>query len=323
MKAVTSIFFFGISLTSSLAAQAPKPSKKIDLDRIKIHGQVCENRWGDGYSQVLWVDDQHLATFLLASCLDGAALRQPSGQVIVFDGTGSVEAAAQRDGLISVFRGPRGTIAGLSWGKVELLDSRLGLKQSLDCPGESQSCGIILAPSPTSDSEFALCSTVKTQRVCEFYEGWPAKKIPPEATAVCASKNPYKDVADIGHTSWQVGGGETWFFDNGRLTRAGVGNPVSLVSSEDFVGKNGGNCDGELSTSEPHRFLAVCAGAHWYSDGMFDSIFGFSRVVLFDAPSGHQVMRIDRPAFTSAALSPSGKRVATLRGNKVRIYESQ
>jgi hypothetical protein len=54
---------------------------------------------------------------------------------------------------------------------------------------------------------------------------------------------------------------------------------------------------------------------------MFDAIFGFSRVVLFEVSSGHLVMRIDGPAFTSAALSPYGKRVATLRGSKVRLYE--
>jgi hypothetical protein len=322
MKTVASIFVLGISLSTSLAAQSPTPLKTIDLNKIKIHGQACESNWRDGFSQVVWLDDQHLAAFLLtATCSDAVAPPQPAGEVAVFDSAGSAQAAARREGLISVSRGPRGTIAGLSWGKIELLDTQLRLKQSLDCPNGSQSCGITLAPSSAFDSEFALCSKVDAQQVCEFYRDWPTEKVSSKTTATSAPENPYTHAANIGHASWQVADGETWSFNNGRLTRAGVGKSPSLVSSEDFVGKNGGNCEGELSASEPRRFLAVCTGAHWYSDGMFDAIFGFSRVVLFDVPSGHQVMRIDGPAFTSAALSPSGKRVATLRGSKVRLYE--
>jgi len=54
---------------------------------------------------------------------------------------------------------------------------------------------------------------------------------------------------------------------------------------------------------------------------MFDAIFGFSRVVLFDVSTKTVIKRIDGPAYVSAALSPSGKRVAILKGGKVRLYE--
>jgi hypothetical protein len=323
MKRVVSIFVLGISLSTPLIAQSPTPLKTIDLNKIKVQGQACESKWGGGFSNVLWVDDQHLAVSrLAASCSGGAAPLQPSAEVAVFDSAGSAQAAAHLDGIISVSRGPRGTIAALSWGKIELLDTQLRLKQRLDCPNGSSSCGITLAPSSAFDSEFALCSTVRAQQVCDFYRDWPAEKVPSKTAATPTPENPYTHAANFGHGPWQVGGGETWsIVNNWRLIRAGVGKSSSPVSAEDFAGMNGGNCHGELSTSEPRRFLVVCTGAHWYSDGMLDSIFGFSRVVLFDAPSGHQVMRIDGPAFTSAALSPSGKRVATLRGSKVRLYE--
>jgi hypothetical protein len=321
MKRVVSIFVLGISLSAFLTAQSPRPLKTIDLNKIKIQGQACESKWEDGNSQVIWVDDQHLAAFTLTTCSDGVAPPQTEIRVAVFDSAGSVQAATNLDGIISFSRGPHGTIAGFGGEKIELLDTQLRLKQRLDCPDGSNACGITLAPSAAFNSDFALCSTVHAQQVCDFYRDWPAEKVPSKTASTATPENPYTHDANFGRGPWQVGGGETWSFDNNfRLVRAGVGRSSSLVTTEDFVGKGGGNCDGELSTSGPRRFLVVCNGTHWYSDGMFDSIFGFSRVVLFDAPPGHQVMRIDGPAFTSAALSPSGKRVATIRGSKLRLY---
>lgn len=318
MKTVASIFVLGISLSSMVAAQSPTPLKTIDLNRVKIYGQSCESKWGDGNSRVIWLDDQHFAAFhFAATCSDAR-------EVAVFDSAGSAQAAARLDGLLSVSRGPRGTIAGVYPGKIELFDTQLHLKQSLDCPNGPKGCWITLAPDSAFNSEFAVCSLAGKQQVCDFYRDWPAEKVSSGTTAISAisaTENPYTHATDIGPPSWQVGNGETWSFNNGLLKRAGVGKTSSPVSSEDFVGKNGGNCEGQLSASEPRRFLAVCTGTHWYSDGMLDAIFGFSRVVLFDVPSGHQVMRINGPAFTSAALSPSAKRVATLRDSKVRLYE--
>jgi hypothetical protein len=320
MNTVASIFALGISLSSLLAAQSPKPLKTIDLNKVKIAGLECASKWRDGFSEVIWLDDQHFAASLLGTpCPDAVTAPQPAGGVAVFDSAGSAQAAASRDDLLSISRGPRGTIAGLRWGKIELLDTQLRLKQSLDCPNGSKSCGITLAPGSAFNSEFAVCSNADAQQVCDFYSDWPAEKV---SSAISAAEDPYTHAAGRGNASWQVGNGETWSFNNGLVIRARADKASSLVNSEDFIGKNGGNCDGQLSTSEPLRFLVVCTGTHWYSDGMFDTIFGFSRVVLFDVPSGRPIMRIDGPAFTSAALSPSGKRIVTLRGGKVRLYEA-
>ena len=174
MKTVTSILTLGLALSSLLAAQSRPPLKTIDLNKAKFHGPGCLSKWRDGYSHVTFLDDQHFAVFLLSSeCSDAVANPKPAGEVAVFDSTGSVVAASHRDDLISIFRGPRGTLAALSWGNIELLDNQLRPIQSLVCPDESKSCGITLAPSSVLDSEFALCSAKDSQRICDFYHEWP------------------------------------------------------------------------------------------------------------------------------------------------------
>jgi hypothetical protein len=118
MKTVASIFVICISLP----AQSPTPLKTIDLNSVKIHGQACESKWRDGFSRVIWLDDQHFAVIhFAATCSDAR-------EVAVFDTAGSGKAAARLDGLLSVSRGPRGTIAGVYAGKIELLDTQLRLK---------------------------------------------------------------------------------------------------------------------------------------------------------------------------------------------------
>lgn len=321
MKTVISILALGLSLSSLLAVQSPPPLKTIDLNKVKFHGAGCLTKWRDGYSHVIWLDDQYFAVFLLsAGCSDAPANPKPAGEVAVFDSSGSVVAASHRDDLISIFRGPRGTAAALSRGKIELLDNQLRPIQSLVCPDESKSCGITLAPSSAANSEFALCSAKDSQRICDFYHEWPAVRV--SSATISEAEDPYTHLVSSGyHAQWRVGSEETWAFSDGLLKRLRADGNSSLVSPEDFVGKNGGGCDGELSETEPRRFLAVCAGTHWYSDGMFDSIFGFSRVVVFDVPAGRIISRIDGPEFTSATLSPSGKLVAVLKGSKVRLYQ--
>ena len=322
MKTVASIFALVTSLSSLLAAQSPKPLKTIDLNRVKIAGPECDSKWQDGNSQMIWVSEQSFVVFSTsAPCSNVVPSSKSAIVVVVLDSTGSVQATARRDDLIALSGGPRGTIAGLGWGNIELLDTQLRPEQRLDCPNRSQPCAITLAPSSAFGSEFAVCSSADAEQVCDFYRGWPAEKSSSDNTAISNAENPYTHVAGDGHANWRVGPEEVWSFNNGKLIRTGDVKASPLVSPEDFVGKNGGGCGGQLSTLEPRRFLAVCTGAHWYSDGMFDAIFGFSRVVLFDVPSARIIMRIDGPAYTSAALSPLGKRVATLRGSKIRLYE--
>jgi hypothetical protein len=326
MKTRISLYALVFSFNLLLAAQAPTPPtplKTIDLNKVKFHGPECSSKWRDGFSHLIWVDDQHFAVFLLsAECSDAAASPKPVGELAVFDSTGSVLAASHRDDFISIFRGPRGTVAGYSSGKIELLDNQLRPMQSLDCPDGSKSCGITVAPSPASDSGFALCSVKDPQRICDFYRDWPAVRV--SSATIPEAEDPYTHLVVSGYrgynAQWRVGPGENWAFSNGLLKSSHADGTSTLVSPEDFVGKNGGGCDGELSSAEPRRFLAVCTGTHWWSDGMFDSIFGFSRVVVFDVPSGRIISRIDGPEYTSASLSPSGKLIAVLRGSKVRLY---
>ncbi len=117
-------------------------------------------------------------------------------------------------------------------------------------------------------------------------------------------------------SSWRVSQSENWLFKGGHLTRIGADGKSSLVSPTDFVGDQGGGCGGELSEELPRRFLATCVGTHWYSDGMFDSIFGFSHVVLFDVSTGNIIGQVDGSAYISSALSPSGREIAILKAKR-------
>jgi hypothetical protein len=322
MKITALVCSLSFLLTLFSPAQPPKSFKTIDLNKAKIAGSTCQINLQDGLSSVIWLDEQHLvASSFSARCSSAPSIPPAAAEAVVFDITGSVQATDRRSGTMFFSKGPRGTIAALGSGEIELLDAQLHRQQTIECPNSSKGCGITLAPNSTFDSEFAVCSTIDQQeQVCDFYSGWPAVTF---RQAKSQPENPYSHLVNSGlHTSWQVASGETWFFNNGRLTASDANKVFSPVSSEDFVGKEGGGCDGHLSEVEPRRFLAVCTGTHWYSDGMFDAIFGFSRVVLFDVSTRSVIKRIDGPAYVSASLSPSGKRVAILKGGKVRLYEA-
>ena len=317
MKVAAPIFVLGISLNLLLTAQSPKPFRTVDLTRAKIAGSQCQIKLPEGLSSVVWLDDERLmASSFAAQCQDESASPATATEVVVFDIAGSVQ-ATERTAVTLFAKGPRGTIAAMRSGEIELLDVQLHHQQTLTWPNSPKSCGITLAPNSLLDSEFAVCSVeVPQQQVCDFYRGWPAVMF---RRANSQPEDPYSHLVD--RHAWKVGINEIWFFSNGHLTRSEANKVSSPVSSEDFVGKDGGGCNGYLSEVEPRRFLAVCIGTHWYSDGMFDAIFGFSRVILFDVSSRSPIQRIDGPAYISAALSPSGKRVAILKGGKVRLYQ--
>ena len=273
---------FILFLPSFSAAQPPKAFKTIDLNKANIPGSTCKIELQDGSSSVMWLDDQHLmASSFSARCSSGSSVPAVAAEAVVFNITGSVQAADRRSGAMFFSKGPRGTVAALGSGEIELLDAQLQRQQTIKCPNSSKGCGITLAPNAAVGSEFAVCSTVdQQQQICDFYAGWPAVT---SRQTKSQPGNPYSHLVDGGpHTAWQVAPGESWFFNNGRLMAVDADKAPSPVSSEDFVGKEGGGCDGHLTEVEPKRFLAVCVGTHWYSDGMFDAIFGFSRVVLFD-----------------------------------------
>jgi hypothetical protein len=70
----------------------------------------------------------------------------------------------------------------------------------------------------------------------------------------------------------------------------------------------------------PRRFLATCIGAHVFTDGDLDRIFGYSRIAPFDFASLRILARIDGRAYTCAARSPEDKLVAVLHDGKVSFY---
>lgn len=329
------ILSFIVSSSFRLSAEAPRPFKTIDLNRARITAQGCENKWKDWLTRVIWLDEQHFAVALWAA---GCPSDSPSGGstivVAVFDMAGSLQGSIHRDDLTTFAKGPRGTLVGSSWRNAEIFGADLKVEQIFDCPANSEPCGISLAPGDgqrdgPSDgsreglgSEFALCSGVSGHQLCDYYRGRPAMKVSSANDTASEATDPYTGLAVSGfRAAWQVSAAETWTFKGGTLTRIGADGASSAVSAENFVGTNGGGCDGQMSGSEPRRFLAVCRGAHWYSDGMFDSIFGFSRVVLFEVPSGRQITRLDGPVAVNAELSPSGKSLAVVRGSKIRLYD--
>jgi hypothetical protein len=140
-----------------------------------------------------------------------------------------------------------------------------------------------------------------------------------KASASPLREDPFTHTAN---DTWQVSQSEKWLFKGGHLTRVSTDGNISLVDPTNFIGDNGGSCAGQLSEDSPRRFLATCVGTHWYSDGMFDNIFGFSRTLLFDVTTKAIIRRIDATAFISAALSPSGRKIAILKGEKVRLYDA-
>jgi hypothetical protein len=312
----------GFLVGFSLAAQTPRRTKTVDLNSLKLAGSKCGTKWQEGGSQLIWVDDNRFAVSLWAApCPDHPPFETSSKEVVVFDSSGSLQSTARRDDIISIARGPRGTIAGSVSGRLVLFDAQVRPTQTLDCPDGSQACGITLAPDHELNSDFAVCSSAKAQQVCDFYNGWPASKLSSTKVAGPGSQDPYTRLASGRfNAEWRVSADEIWSFSNGRLKRSSDGKRMSVISGEDYVGQNGGGCDGQVSAVEPRRFLAVCTGTHLYSDGMFDAIFGFSRVVLFEIPSGRIIARISGPEDVSATLSPSGKHLAVLRASRVQIY---
>jgi hypothetical protein len=182
----------------------------------------------------------------------------------------------------------------------------------------SRSCGISLDQSSAASADFALrSSSDQSQQFCDFYTGWPATKS--RQTGLPVRVDPFTRAAA---NSWQVSPSENWLFKGGHLTRVNSDGSNSLVNPTDFVGDNGGGCKGQLSDAPPRRFLATCVGTHWYSDGMFDNIFGFSHTVLFDVTTNSVIGRIDGSAFIESALSPSGRKISILKGEKIHLYDA-
>jgi hypothetical protein len=308
------------SILSNSAAQSLKPSNVIDFAKVKIAGSACKVNLPSGFSNIQWVDDSRLLASTYWAHCDDAVSTDPKKfetQAVLFDPKGTI--LATDHGHASLYtKGPHGTVAALQTGEINLLDAQMHAEQSIPCPNNSKTCGITLTQSLTLGSDFALCtSSGQSEQVCDFYTGWPATKV--RQAAFPTREDPFTHLAS---NAWQASASEKWLFESGHLTSVRADGSRSLVNPTNFVGDNGGGCNGQLSESSPRRFLATCVGTHWYSDGMFDGLFGFSRTLLFDVSTKSIIGRVDGSAFISAALSPSGRKIAILKGGKVRLYDA-
>jgi len=310
----------GCSILSSATAQSLKPSKVIDLTHVKFAGAQCKVILPDGFSNIEWLDDSRLlASTYWTHCDDESDANPKKFETlaVLFDVTGTILATAHSHAIMYT-RGPHGTVASLQEGAIDLLDGQMHIEQTIPCPKSPRNCGISLDQSSAARADFALCSSSdQSQQFCDFYTGWPATKS--RQTGLPVRIDPFTRVAA---DSWQVSPSEKWLFKGGHLTRINADGSYSRVNPTDFVGDQGGGCNGQLSDGSPRRFLAICVGTHWYSDGMFDNIFGFSHTVLFDVATHSIIGRVDGSAFIKSALSPSGRRIATLKGEKVRLYDA-
>lgn len=237
----------------------------------------------------------------------------------------------RRDDAFAVLRGTAGTVLVGHGNVIDLMDTELRTQQTITCSTEKAPCSLFTPPS-SADSDFAVYSQTASFQNCNFYRGQPAARAPEQASSFPITNGvahtPYKEVtlpdtiqtSTYNRAAWRVSKSETWYFDKrGELTSLNVDGATSPVSTEQWTPKES-NCTGDPSTSEPRRFLAICVGTHFYTDGELDAIFGYSRIALFDVASRRILTRIDGAAYTFAASSPSGKLIAVTHDKKVRLY---
>ena len=195
------ILAFGIavsySFVSNATAQSLKPSNVIDLAHVKIAGTDCKASLPSGFSSIQWLDDSRLLASTYWAHCDDATTADPKkfeAEAVLFDVRGVTLATAHSHASMYT-KGPHGTVAALQDGAIELLDGKMHSVQTVPCPNSSKTCGISLDQSLATGADFALCSSSDLRRrVCDFYDGWPAKKVRQETLS--AGTNPFTSVAD-------------------------------------------------------------------------------------------------------------------------------
>lgn len=276
-----------------------------------------------------WTDEDHLVGSLYYLCNNpDPKARKAQVELAVFDTNG--QARARVDPTTSIARGPAGTVLVGHGSEVAIMDMELQTVQTLACPAGPGSC-LIFNPwwSPAA-FDFALCPSDALKEDCFFYRGMPpdrlsGKGLAPSVSGVAIGDR-YEELTQSNYgplrggalPAWRVSADELWFFDDrGLLTMRDSKGSTRPIMKERW--KQAG-CAGHLSVSEPRRFLAVCNGTHFYTDGDLDALFGYSRIALFDVATRSIIARIDGPSGTSATLSPSGSLIATWNGDKIRLY---
>jgi hypothetical protein len=330
MKRVLTIFVLAFCF-ADCSADSPKPIRTIDLSAVATKASECDGRRVVFPNRALWIDDEHLVVWLISTCVSHDVQKQKSVHELVFIGSEGGTQVLQPADVSGFSHGPANTVLVGHGATVDVMQPNLRIKQSIQCP-EIKPCAIYPSPSGSSESDFAICSTTKPTEHCVFYKGLPAERLPQAIDLPMDNRaiptDPYPNIANAesiptspySRTAWRVSENERWFFDvHGALTSLSASRSTALVSSEQWCPKNS-NCTGDVSVSKPRRFLATCVGAHFYTDGDLDSIFGYSRIALFDVTSKRMLFRLDGPAYTSATLSPEGRLIATIhRGRKIEV----
>jgi hypothetical protein len=313
-------------------AEELKAFAAVRLETISDDAGSCQGKWRTSTNRLIWIDESHLAVQRLQYCSSQEPKnRKSSMEVVLLDTNGHLNSIRRMD-MFGPLRGPSGTLLVGHGSQVDLLGLDLQPRQSIACPIAQQRCTVYVPATLNTDSDFSICSLSADIEECRFYRGFPAAEIPrPPVSIVMESgiphtpyeEAPYPGIGKISpqdRSTWKVSSSETWYFDSQNIltSRESDGAMVPVVA-EAWAPK-GSNCTGEISASEPRRFLATCIGAHVYTDGDLDGIFGYSRIAIFDVASRRILARINGRAYTWAALSPEGNLVAVLHDDKVSFY---
>jgi len=285
------VFVFGCVPT--LAGEEPKPFETLRLPDSKPDSGGCESGWKSVGMSSVWVDEERLIASERYFCRHAPPKHGTPGiELTVFDKarhSRSIFIAGARIAL----QGPTGALLIGRDNGADLVDDELRTQQSLECPAKGPACQVYAAVTETPGTDFAICSTTKVEHVCDFYQGFPARRI-----------------------SGNTFGKDQWQGVSGPYKRADF--PIGTLP-EKWRPKNG-FCVGSASISMPKRFLAACRGAHFYTDGELDIIFGYAKIGLFDAASRQMLAQISTRSFTAASLSPSGRIVAVWQGREIHLY---
>jgi len=318
------------SLMPALGTSNPTPFSTINLDSIDRGADRCNGKWRFVSSYVIWIDETHMALPLLDYCgSHNREDRRTETRLVIVDNLGRI-LAAWSDKWFTVRNGPGATILVSHGNRVDLMDLSLHSEQTIECPSNKAPCELFTPLAPT-DSDFAVCYKAERGENCSFYGGRPAAEtkrafLPLSNESIFS--NPYKEItlpSSIGFSPiavWKVSESEFWYFNKDQVLTGTTSNaPAGTTTIDGWKPPRDTGCTGNLSASEPRRFLAVCTGSYFYTDGLLDSIFGYSRIELFDVNSRRSLTRIDGPADTSASLSPSGKIIAVVtHDGKLRLY---
>ena len=326
------VILFLTSALPALGAEKLKAFASVDLDATVTDAGTCAAKWKTFTNRLLWIDQSHLAVQRLQYCYSQDSKSPKSSLEVVLVETNGHRDSIRRDEMFGPLRGPNGTLLVGHGSQVDLLGLDLRSHQSIRCPIAEAHCAAYVPTLSNVDSDFALCSISTDVEKCSFYRGFPAEEVPQHGMSIAITNGfphtPYEQIPYPGtaksspqdRSTWKVSSSETWYFDDKSvLTSLGTNGATSAVVTEAWT-PEGSNCTGELSTSEPHRFLVTCIGTHFYTDGDLDFIFGYSRIALFDVPSRRLIARVDGRAYTWAALSPEGNLIAVLHGDKVNFY---